>query len=76
MKRSEMLEKLVFSMEMHAGNDPAWLDYQPGMKAGALDYADKILRDLEEADMFYCPVIDFDEFGRLRTPKGWEPEDE
>jgi hypothetical protein len=51
MKRSEMLEKMVFSMELHAGNDPAWLDYQPGMKAGALDYADKILRDLEEAGM-------------------------
>jgi hypothetical protein len=51
MKRSEMLEKMVFSMELHAGNDPAWLDQMPGMKAGALDYADKILRDLEEAGM-------------------------
>jgi len=51
MKRSEMLEKMVFSMELHAGNDPAWLDYMPGMKAAALDYADKILRDLEEAGM-------------------------
>lgn len=71
MKRSEMLEKLVFSMEMHAGNDPAWLDYQPGMKAGALDYADKILRDLEEADMVYCPGKDLGVF-----TKGWEPEDE
>lgn len=75
MKRSEMLEKMVFSMEMHAGNDPAWLDYQPGMKAGALDYADKVLRDLEEADMFYCPVEDLGVF-KLRVPKGWEPEDE
>ena len=75
MKRSDMLEKMVFSMELHAGNDPAWLDQMPGMKAGALDYADKILRDLEEAGMFYCPVEDFVEF-QLRTPKGWEPEDE
>ena len=75
MKRSEMLEKLVFSMEMHAGNDPAWLDHQPGMKAGALDYADKILRDLEEEGIFYCPVEDLVEF-KLRVPKGWEPEDE
>ena len=75
MKRSEMLEKMVFSMELHAGNDPAWLDSVPGMKAGALDYADKILRDLEEAGMFYCPVEDFGEF-QLRTPKGWESEDE
>jgi hypothetical protein len=48
MKRSEMLEKMVFSMELHAGNDPAWLDQMPSVKAGAYDYADKILRDLEE----------------------------
>jgi len=51
MKRSEMLEKMVFSMELHAGNDPAWLDQLPELKAGALDYADKILRDLEELGM-------------------------
>ena len=75
MKRSEMLEKLVFSMEMHAGNDPAWLDYQPGMKAGALDYADKILRVLEEADMVYCAGEELGVF-KLRVPKGWEPENE
>jgi hypothetical protein len=76
MKRSEMLEKMVFSMELHAGNDPAWLDSVPGMKAGALDYADKILRDLEDDGMFYCPVEDLGEFGKLRTPKSWEPENE
>lgn len=62
-------------MELHAGNDPAWLDSMPGMKARALDYADKILRDLEEAGMFYCPVEDYVKF-QLRTPKGWESEDE
>jgi hypothetical protein len=75
MKRSEMLEKMVFSMELHACNDPAWLDQMPGMKAAALDYADKILRDLEEAGMFYCPVENLGDFGRLRTPKSWEPEE-
>jgi len=51
MKRSQMLEKMVFSMELHAGNDPAWLDHNPKLKQGAFDYADKILRDLEEAGM-------------------------
>ena len=74
MKRSEMLEKMVFSMELHAGNDPAWLDYMPGMKARALDYADKILRDLEEEGIFYCPVEDLGVF-KLRVPKGWESEE-
>lgn len=73
MKRSEMLEKMVFSMELRAGNDPAWLDQIPDMKAGVLDYASKILRDLEEEGMFYCPVEDCGEF-QLRTPKGWEQE--
>lgn len=75
MKRSEMLEKMVFSMELHAGNDPAWLDYMPGMKAGALDYADKILRDLEEAGMLPPFIDEIDDDMNLIGNK-WEPEDE
>lgn len=75
-------------MELHAGNDPAWLDQIPGMKAGALDYANKILRDLEEAGMkpplttakpfdftntgFTQEFLDEHEFKVNR----WEPEDE
>ena len=42
-------------MELHAGNDPAWLDQNPKLKRGAFDYADKILRDLEEAGMLPPP---------------------
>lgn len=34
-----------------------------------------LLHKLEDAGMFYCPVEDLGEF-RLRTPKGWEPENE
>ena len=52
-----MLEKMVFSMELHAGNDPAWLDQNPKLKQGAFDYADKILRDLEEVGML-PPFVD------------------
>ena len=37
--------------------------------------ANKILERLEDIGMFYCPVEDLGEF-QLRTPKGWEPEDE
>ncbi len=59
MKRSEILNMLMFSMELHAGNDPAWLDQVPELKARALDYADKILRDLEAAGML--PPPDFTE---------------
>jgi hypothetical protein len=55
MKRSEILNMLMFSMELHAGNDPAWLDQVPELKAHALDYADKILRDLEAAGMLPPP---------------------
>ncbi len=81
MKRSEMLEKMVFSMEIHAGNDPAWLDQMPSVKAGAYDYANKILRDLEENGML-PPELKEESFKML--PSGemiynvneWEPEDE
>ena len=52
MKRSKMLEKLVFSIELHAGSDPSWLEHDAKMKQRAYDYADKILGDLEEAGMF------------------------
>ena len=82
MKRSEMLEKMVFSMELHAGNDPAWLDSVPGLKARALDYADKILRDLEEAGML-PPLNDWSlhtDGDKADTDNvryyTWEPEDE
>ena len=37
--------------------------------------AEAVLKLVEKFDMFYCPVEDFVEF-QLRTPKGWEPEDE
>jgi hypothetical protein len=73
MKRSEMLEKMVFSMELHAGNDPAWLDQMPSVKAGAYDYANKILRDLEQSGML-PPTIRIPAFGV--TDNAWEPEDE
>jgi hypothetical protein len=37
--------------------------------------AERILKRIEALGMFYCPVEDFGEF-QLRTPKGWETEDE
>lgn len=46
---------MVFSIELHAGSDPAWLDCKPGMKQDALDYANKILRDLEDSGMLPPP---------------------
>jgi hypothetical protein len=38
--------------------------------------ADTILTELESLGMFYCPVENLGDFGQLRTPKGWEPENE
>ena len=78
MKRSDMLEKMVFSMELHAGNDPAWLDQMPSVKAGAYDYANKILRDLEEAGML-PPQIEGDfcyDCGEAMDNLYWEQENE
>jgi hypothetical protein len=77
-----MLEKMVFSMELHAGNDPAWLDNNPKLKQGAYDYANKILRDLEEIGML--PPFNYWAFhtdGDKADPKSsnyhiWEVEDD
>ena len=38
--------------------------------------AERILNRMEALGMFYCPVENLGEFGKLRTPKGWEPENE
>ena len=51
MKRSEMLDILVFSIELHAGNDPSWLEHDPKTKSRAYDHAHKVLLDLEEVGM-------------------------
>lgn len=37
---------------------------------------ERMLEVFEKLGMFYCPVENLGEFGKLRTPKGWEPEDE
>ncbi len=55
MKRSEMLDILVFSIELHAGNDPSWLEHDAKVKARAYEYAHRILQDLEEAGMLPPP---------------------
>jgi ssDNA-specific exonuclease RecJ len=34
-----------------------------------------MLKIFEKLGMFYCPIEDLGEFGKLRTPKGWESED-
>jgi hypothetical protein len=40
-----------------------------------LNDCSELLKALEEEGMFYCPEQDCGEF-QLRTPKGWEREDE
>lgn len=41
-----------------------------------VEQVERMLEVFEKLGMFYCPVEDLGEFGKLRTPKGWEPEDE
>ena len=64
MKRPEALEEIRKILAMNGKDD--------GM--GELEEA--LLYTVESFGMFYCPVEDLGEFGRLRTPKSWEPEDE
>lgn len=74
MKRSEMVERLVFSIELHAGNDPSWLEHDPKVKQRAYDLADRVLRDLEDLGML-PPRIDF-MIGEMRaSDNAWESED-
>ena len=63
MKRSEAAEEIRKVLAMN-GKDNGY---------GELEEA--ILHHLEGLGMFYCPVEDLGEF-QLRTPKGWEPEDD
>ena len=72
MKRSEMLdhikEDLLEKLKhrwLERGETDKWAEYT----------ANELLDMIEGFDMFYCPVEDLGEF-QLRTPKGWEPEDE
>ena len=78
MKRSEMLERLVFSIELHAGSDPSWLEHSIEVKQKAYEYANKILRDLEEEGML--PPQKEGEFcydcGEAKDNLHWELEDE
>ena len=83
MKRSKMLENLVFSIELHAGSDPSWLEHDAKMKQHAYDYAHKILRDLEEAGMlppsYQLRIKNTGIRGAVaatRIDGKWEPEDE
>lgn len=65
MKRSEMVKLLaehLVDIESIDSGDRAYV-------------ANHCLELIERAGMFYCPVEDWGEFS-LRTPKGWEPEDE
>lgn len=74
MKRSEMLERLVFSIELHAGGDPSWLEHDAKMKEKAYDYAKKILDDLEEAGMKPPRYTKLSESNEIEAVEGWEDE--
>ena len=63
MKRSEAVEEVRKILDMN------------GKDNGEGELEEAILNHLESLGMFYSPVEDLGDF-QLRTPKGWEPEDE
>jgi hypothetical protein len=74
MKRSEMLK--FITDELFYGSLAARVDNSDAMVTELAEKdAEAVLKLIEKFGMFYCPVEDFGEF-QLRTPKGWEPEDE
>jgi hypothetical protein len=75
MKRSEMVDHIVFFIELHNDNDPSWLEHPEAQKAKekAFDVASKLLNDIEELGML-PPTIRIPAFGV--TDNAWEPENE
>jgi hypothetical protein len=75
MKRSEMVDHIVFFIELHNDNDPSWLEHPEAQKAKekAFNVASKLLNDLEELGML-PPTIRIHAFGV--TDNAWEPENE
>jgi hypothetical protein len=75
MKRSEMLK--FITDELFYGSLAARVDNSNTTVTELAEKdAEAVLKLIEKFGMFYCPVEDLGDFGRLRTPKGWEPEDD
>jgi hypothetical protein len=75
MKRSEMLK--VITDELFYGSLAARVDKSNTTVTELAEKdAEAVLKLIEKLGMFYCPVENLGEFGKLRTPKGWEPENE
>ena len=75
MKRSEMLK--FITDELFYGSLAARVDNSnTAVTELAEKDAEAVLKLIEKLGMFYCPVENLGEFGKLRTPKGWEPENE
>lgn len=66
MKREEMVE--IMAEFLWKKN----IEY--GFKHQAKKDAETLLDIMEDNGMFYCPVEDLGDFGKLRTPRGWEQE--
>jgi hypothetical protein len=75
MKRSEMLK--FITDELFYGSLAARVDNSNTTVTELAEKdAEAVLKLIEKLGMFYCPVENLGEFGKLRTPKGWEPENE
>jgi hypothetical protein len=78
MKRSQMVERIydLLNCDGVLEHSMPKLEPIPLTEKHVLWVAEQIVQEIEQNNMFYCPVEDLGEFGKLRTPKGWEPEDE
>lgn len=77
MKRSDMIKFIVDKLFYGKLAEAAKSDVRPKFITDlAEEDAESILKELEDMGMYCCPVEDLGEFGKLRTPKSWEPEDE
>lgn len=75
MKRSELIKFIADKLFYGKLAEAARSDTRPKFTTDlAEEDAESILKELEDIGMFYCPVEDLGSIGKLRTPKGFEPE--
>jgi hypothetical protein len=78
MKRSEMVERIydLLNCDGVLEHSMPKLEPIPLTEEHVRWVAEQIVKEIEQSNMFYCPVADLGELGKLRLLEGWEPEDE
>lgn len=75
MKRSEALRNIATALILRSFDEDL-SKIKPFNFDIAMELAETALKQMEEDNLFFCPVEDLGDFGTLRTPKGFDDETE